>query len=65
MGLPVLRALPLCACCYHYPGTATGDPALLFPSSRISLPRYGSQVGLCIVLFEDCSVFTRYKGFPI
>jgi hypothetical protein len=29
------------------------------PSSRISLPRYGCQVGLCIVLFEACSAFTR------
>jgi hypothetical protein len=23
-GLPVLRALPLCTCCRHYPGTVTG-----------------------------------------
>jgi hypothetical protein len=29
------------------------------PSSDISLPRYGSQVGLRIVLFEACSAFTR------
>ena len=29
------------------------------PSSRISLPRKGCQVGLRIVLFEDCSAFTR------
>jgi hypothetical protein len=29
------------------------------PSSRISLPRYGSQVGLCIGFFEACSAFTR------
>src|SRR5712691_9111796 len=27
--------------------------------SRISLPRYGSRVGLRIVLFEACSAFTR------
>jgi len=27
--------------------------------SRISLPRYGSQVGLRIVFFEACSAFTR------
>src|SRR5260221_4680631 len=27
--------------------------------SRISIPRYGSRVGLCIVLFEACSAFTR------
>jgi hypothetical protein len=32
---------------------------LAHPSSRISLPRYGCQVGLCIVLFEACSAFTR------
>jgi hypothetical protein len=24
VGLPVLRALPLCACCRHYPGAAVG-----------------------------------------
>src|SRR6202167_770577 len=24
LGLPVLRALSLCACCRHYPGAATG-----------------------------------------
>jgi hypothetical protein len=27
--------------------------------SRVSLPRYGSRVGLRIVLFEACSAFTR------
>src|ERR1700730_16604712 len=27
--------------------------------SRISLPRKGRRVGLCIVLFEACSAFTR------
>src|SRR6266480_6917319 len=26
---------------------------------RVSLPRYGSRVGLRIVLFEACSAFTR------
>jgi hypothetical protein len=29
------------------------------PSSHISLPRKGLQVGPCIVLFEACSVFTH------
>src|SRR5712675_1200562 len=29
------------------------------PPSRVSLPRYGSRVGLRIVLFEACSAFTR------
>jgi len=33
------------------------DSAL--PPSHISLPRNGDRVGLCNVLFEDCSVFTR------
>ena len=31
----------------------------LISPSRISLPRYGSRVGLHIVLFEACSAFTR------
>ena len=29
IGLPVLRAFPLCACCRYYPGTVTGSIALL------------------------------------
>ena len=58
-GLPVLRMSSLCTCCRHYPGTATGGITLLDPYRRISLPRYGCQVGLCIVLFEVCSAFTR------
>ena len=33
--------------------------ALLISPSPISLPRTGGQVGLCNVLFEDCSAFTR------
>ena len=33
--------------------------ALLKSPSCISLPRSGGQVGLCNVLFEDCSAFTR------
>ena len=32
---------------------------LALPASDISLPRKGSRVGLCIVLFEACSAFTR------
>ena len=44
-GLPVLRALPLCTCCRHYPGAATGALLARFPS-RVSLPRYGSRVDL-------------------
>jgi hypothetical protein len=32
---------------------------LLDPFRRINLPRKGRRVGLCIVLFEACSAFTR------
>src|SRR5215469_3110812 len=59
LGPPVLRTLSLCTCCRHYPGTATGGLASLASPSRVSLPRYGCRVGLCIVLFEACSAFTR------
>ena len=59
LGLPVLRALSLCTCCRQYPGAAAERLALLTSPSRISLPRYGSRVGLRIVLFEACSAFTR------
>ena len=58
-GLPVLRALSLCACCRHYPGAATEAVLRSFLLSRVSLPRYGSRVGLRIDLFEACSAFTR------
>src|SRR6202049_2209766 len=33
--------------------------------SRISLPRKGCRVGLRIVLFEDCSAFTRVTACPL
>ena len=59
LGLPVLRALSLCTCCRHYPGTATGRIASLTSPSRVSLPRKGHRVGLRIVRFEACSAFTR------
>src|SRR5258707_6617709 len=59
LGLPVLRSLSLCTCCRHYPGAATGGTASLIRPSHVSLPRYGSRVGLRIVLFEACSAFTR------
>src|SRR6202043_3169956 len=52
-------SLSLCACCRHYPGAATRRISSLTSPSRVSLPRYGSQVGLRIVLFEVCSAFTR------
>src|ERR1700720_1497669 len=33
--------------------------------SRISLPRKGCRVGLCIVLFEACSAFTRVTAWTL
>ena len=45
--------------CRQYPGAAAGRIALLTSPGRVSLPRYGSRVGLRIVLFEACSAFTR------
>src|SRR5262244_1126261 len=59
MGLPVLRTLSLCTCCRHYPGAAAGRTCFAHSPRRISLPRKGCRVGLRIVLFEDCSAFTR------
>src|SRR5271167_1724686 len=59
MGLPVLRTLSLCPCCRHYPDAAAGRTLRSASPSRISLPRKGRRVGLRIVLFEDCSAFTR------
>src|SRR5467141_4801412 len=59
MGFPVLRTLPLCTCCRHYPGAAARRTLRSASPSRISLPRKGCRVGLHIVLFEDCSAFTR------
>src|SRR5580693_8170539 len=59
LGPPVLRALSLCTCCHHYPGAAAGRTLRSASPSRISLPRKGCRVGLRIVLFEDCSAFTR------
>ena len=56
---PVLRTLSLCTCCRHYPGAASERITSLISSRRISLPRKGCRVGLRIVLFEDCSAFTR------
>src|SRR3979411_1606711 len=58
-GFPVLRTLPLCTCCRHYPGAAAGRTLRSASPSRISLPRKGCRVGLRFVLFEDCPAFTR------
>src|SRR5467141_3292297 len=59
LGLPVLRALSLCTCCRHYPGAADGRTRRSNLPIRTSLPRNHYRVGLHIVLFEDCSAFTR------
>src|SRR5438128_1548643 len=59
LGLPVFRALSLCTCRRHYPGAAPERITSLISSRRISLPRKGRRVDLRIVLFEDCSAFTR------
>jgi hypothetical protein len=64
IGLPVLRAFPLCTCCHHYPGAATGLLLAHLPG-RISLPRNGGRVGLRNVLFEACSVFTHVTACTI
>ena len=58
----MFRTLSLCACCRHYPGAATGRIASLTSSSRVSLPRYGSRVGLRIVLFEACLAYHLRYG---
>jgi hypothetical protein len=59
MGLPVLRAFPSCV---HAVATTPAQrlaASLAHFTRRISLPRNGGQVGLCNVLFEDCSAFTH------
>jgi len=38
LGLPVLRALPLCTCRRHYPGTATRGPTPLVPPVVAAFP---------------------------
>ena len=58
-SLPVLRAFPLCTCCRYYPGTATAGCFFAHSHSHINLPRVCVRVGLCNVLFEDCSAFTH------
>jgi len=37
-GFPVLRALSLCTCCRHYPGTAAGCAALLIRPAVSAFP---------------------------
>ena len=57
-GFPCCVRFPLCTCCRHYPGAATGFLSAQSPS-RINLPRKGYRVGLRIDLFEACSAFTH------
>ncbi len=57
-GFPCCVRFPLCTCCRHYPGAATGFQSAQSPN-RVSLPRSEFPVGLRIVLFEACSAFTR------
>jgi len=58
LGPPVLRALPMCTCCRHYPGAATGCIVCSLPHPCQPSP-YGSRVGPRIDLFEACPAFTR------
>src|SRR5712675_1015512 len=57
-GFPCCVRFPLCTCCRHYPGAASGCIVFAQSPSRVSLPRKGCRVGLRIVLFEACSAFT-------
>ena len=55
--LPVLRALSLCTCCRHYPGTATGGPALLIRPAISAFPER-------VVGSACASSFSRLVCFP-
>src|ERR1700753_2803848 len=55
--LPVLRTLS-CDMPPPVPGPAARHNLLFIQPSRISLPRYGSRVGLHIDPFETCPAFT-------
>jgi hypothetical protein len=57
-GFPCCVRFPCVHAVATTPAQRLGVSLLTHPS-RISLPRYGSQVGLRIVLFEACSAFTR------
>ena len=58
LGLPVLRALSLWACCRQYPGAAAGRRLRSSHPAVSAFPEVG-RVGLHIDLFEACSAFTR------
>jgi hypothetical protein len=57
-GFPCCVRFPCVHAVATTPAQRLGVSLLIHPS-RISLPRYGSQVGLRIVLFEASSAFTR------
>jgi hypothetical protein len=58
-GLPCCVRFPCVHAVATTPAQRLGAPTSLISPRRISLPRYGSRVGLRIVLFEACSAFTR------
>src|SRR6266851_1840008 len=58
-GLPCCVRFPCAHAVANTPAQRLGVPLRSIRPSRVSLPRYGSRVGLCIVLFEACSAFTR------
>jgi hypothetical protein len=58
-GLPCCVRFPCVHAVANTPAQRLGVPLRSLRPSRVSLPRYGSRVGLRIVLFEACSAFTR------
>ena len=59
MGLPVLRALSLCTCCRAYPGAAAGRRRRSSHPAVSAFPDNVVGSACHIVLFGDCSAFTR------
>jgi hypothetical protein len=60
-GLPVLRALSLCTCCRHYPGTATGGTAVLIRPVMSAFPERvaGSACAMSISRLAQRSLALR------
>jgi hypothetical protein len=54
-----LRALSLCACCRHYPGTATGGCTSLVPPVVSAFPERVVGSACASSIFEACSAFTH------
>ena len=61
MGFPVLRALSLCTCCHHYPGTATGGTALLIQPVVSAFPGMAARSARASSFsrFARCSLTLR------